>query len=165
MSLSIGGFSPYSYGTMGTTEYSRLKTDGALGEEMSAAEEKALKKAGLIECEACATRMYQDGSDENDVSFKAPGHIDPGSSAATVMGHEQEHVANAYQSANDKGGKVVSATVSLETAVCPECGRSYVAGGQTNTMIKYNTDTPYGESKKNFDAANNAIGKNINLAV
>ena len=43
---------------------------------------QAGKKVSPAQCQTCATRMYKDGSDENDVSFKAPGHIDPGASAA-----------------------------------------------------------------------------------
>ena len=51
-----------------------------------------LKRTGQIECQACKERKYQDGSNDPGVSFKAPGHISPESSAAVVMSHEQEHV-------------------------------------------------------------------------
>lgn len=154
MSLSIGGYNPFMNSVYGTTEY---------GKNMSVAEEKALKRSGAVECETCANRKYQDGSDEMDVSFKAPGHISPQASAATVMAHEQQHVSNAYSKAGENNGKVVSASVTLHTSICPECGRSYVSGGVTNTAIKYSNDS-YGASKKSYDAANGAVGGNIDLA-
>lgn len=131
--------------------------------ELSEAQIKALKRSGAIECESCKNRKYVDGSNEADVSFKAPGHISPASSGAVVMAHEQQHVSNAHQK-EAKGGRVLSATVTLNTAVCPECGRSYTSGGETRTKIAYNEDNPYGKNAKKFDAAN-IIGANIDVAV
>ncbi|MCR5154329.1 MAG: hypothetical protein K6B75_05725 [Lachnospiraceae bacterium] len=90
------------------------------------------------ECETCKNRKYVDGSNENDVSFKTPGHIDPGASAAVVASHEYEHVANARQKGNEENTELVSATVTLKTSVCPECGRVYCSGGETRTIIRYN---------------------------
>ena len=81
------------------------------------------------ECATCASRTYQDSSTDAGVSFKAPGKIDPSFSAATVMGHEQEHVSIAQARAEEKGGRIIAA-VTLKTAICPECGRVYVAGGE-----------------------------------
>ena len=115
------------------------------------AETKALKRSGAIECQTCKNRKYQDGSDEM-VSFKAPGHISPQASGSRVRAHEQEHVSNAYSKAADGDGKVISASVSLKTAICSECGRSYVSGGTTTTQIKYNMDNPYEENKKKYEA-------------
>lgn len=146
-----------------------IKTDGNVTEGMSDAEVKSLKRAGVIECETCASRLYQDGSNEDDVSFKAPGHIDPGSSAGTVMAHEQEHVANAYEKAADSGGKVLSASVTLHQAICPECGRSYVSGGLTRTAISHGAEdsksNPYIDNLKNFNLANGGAGNRFNSAV
>ena len=34
------------------------------------------------ECETCENRTYVDGSNENDVSFKSPGHIAPEAAAS-----------------------------------------------------------------------------------
>ena len=63
------------------------------------------------------------------------------------------HVTNAYQKAAEKNGQVKSATVTLQTAICPECGTSYVAGGQTKTSISYpNATNPYQQNKKALDA-------------
>ena len=98
------------------------------------------------------------------VSFKSAAHISPEASAARVMSHEMEHVSNAYEKAAEKGGKVISCGVSLKTAICPECGRSYVSGGLTRTAIAYpNEKNPYTKDIKsvqgmalrgsNFDAA------------
>lgn len=116
------------------------------------------------ECETCKHRKYQDGSDEM-VSFKSAAHIDPGSAAAKVRSHEQEHVSNAYKKAAKGNGQVINASVSIKTAVCPECGRTYVAGGTTNTQIKYyNEDNPYQKSLKSGDRAKYS-GMNVDMAV
>lgn len=126
---------------------------------------KALKRTGQVECATCASRKYQDGSDETDVSFKAPGHIAPEASGAVVAAHERQHVANAYESAGREGGKVLQASVTLKMGVCPECGRSYVAGGVTNTMIKYNEENPYSRNAKSYDRAAGLVGSVIDYAV
>ena len=94
---------------------------------LSSAEINGLKKTGQIECSTCATRMYQDGSDEN-VSFKSAAHISPTAAGAAVRSHEGEHVSNAYKKAAMNNGKVMSTGVAIHMSVCPECGRSYVSG-------------------------------------
>lgn len=124
------------------------------------------KKSSPAECQTCKERKYQDGSDEQ-VSFKSASHISPQASAARVRGHEQEHVSNAYKKAAEGNGKVMQASVSLKTAVCPECGRSYVAGGTTTTRIAYkkeNNDNPYFKNlKAQLDDA--VKGQNMDYAV
>ena len=115
------------------------------------------------ECETCKNRKYQDGSDEM-VSFKSAAHISPAASASRVRAHEQEHVNNAYSKAAKNNGKVLSASVALKSAVCPECGRSYVAGGTTTTQIKYSDESnPYTQNKKSQDALS-LIGNHLDLA-
>lgn len=122
------------------------------------------RKSSPAECETCKNRKYQDGSDEM-VSFKSAAHISPEASAARVRAHEQEHVSNAYKKAAKGNGKVLAASVSLKTAVCPECGRSYVAGGTTSTKIQYSDESnPYQKNKKSADAAA-FTGMNLDLAV
>lgn len=122
------------------------------------------RRSSPAECQTCKERKYQDGSDEN-VSFKSAQHISPQAAAARVRGHEQEHVANAYSKAQKDGGKVVNASVSIHTAVCPECGRTYVSGGTTHTMIKYNNEkNPYVQDKKANDALG-LKGQSVDLAV
>lgn len=111
------------------------------------------RKSSPAECQTCTSRKYQDGSNEN-VSFKTAQHISPQASASRVRAHEQEHVSNAYTKASRNNGKVISANVALQTAICPECGRSYVSGGTTTTQIKYyNEDNPYQKDLKATDAA------------
>lgn len=116
------------------------------------------------ECQTCKNRKYQDGSDEM-VSFKSPQHISPESAASAVRAHEQEHVSNAYKKAAQKDGKVISASVSIHTGVCPECGRTYVTGGTTRTQIKYfNEDNPYQQALKSSDHTKYS-GMNLDYAV
>lgn len=122
---------------------------------------KVGRKSSPANCETCRNRRYVDGSDEGDVSFKAPGHISPQQSAAAVMAHEQEHVANAYEKEADGKHKVISANVSLKHAVCPECGTSYVAGGLTRTTVgTKKMMTPYAQAKEAMKQM--SIGSKIN---
>lgn len=123
----------------------------------------SMKHAGKLHCATCASRKYQDGSDEN-VSFKSAAHISPEASAAKVSAHEQEHVSNAFKKAEQNGGKVVQASVSLKTAVCPECGKCYVAGGLTRTRISYNENNPYDNDRK-IQHHHALAGRHINYAV
>lgn len=124
-------------------------------------EKQAGKKSSPAECETCRERKYQDGSDE-DVSFKAPAHIDPNAAASRVRSHEQEHVSNAYKKAAEDNGKVISCNVSIHTSICPECGRTYVSGGTTATQIKYyNEENPYQKDMKASDAAGKYRGMNF----
>ena len=110
----------------------------------------------LVLLVACSTnnapQQDADGSDEN-VSYKSAAHIAPGAAGNAVRAHEGEHVSNAYTKASQNNGKVISASVSIHTSVCPECGRTYVSGGTTNTMIKYpNESNPYQQERKSQDA-------------
>lgn len=110
------------------------------------------KQSSPAECEACNTRKYMDVSDES-VSFQTPTHISPEDSFQRVSAHEKEHVSNAYSKASSDNGKVVSAFVTLNSKICPECGRSYISGGETTTQIKYFNETnPYQQQLKNEDA-------------
>lgn len=116
------------------------------------------------ECQTCKNRKYQDGSDEM-VSFKSAAHISPEASGAAVRAHEQEHVSNAFSKAATGNGKVLRASVTLKTAICPECGRSYIAGGTTSTQIKYyNEDNPYQKELKAADRGKYG-GMNMDLKV
>ena len=156
----INGVNAYSQSYTNTIQYRNTGETQPTEQQL-----RAMKRNGAVRCEECATRTYVDGSNESDVSFKAPGHISPQASAATVMAHEQEHVANAYQSAGQKNGQVIRATVTLDHAICSECGRSYVSGGTTGTTIKYTESNPYGANAKAFDAANGAVGGNLDIAL
>lgn len=164
-----GGYNGYtSVGNAGQTGMANAHNSGQVGDKAtrkSANPDDQVKgghKSSPSECKTCKSRKYQDGSNETDVSFKAPGHISPQASAGTVRAHEQQHVSNAYQKAAKGDGKVISATVSLRTAICPECGTAYVAGGETRTAISYSVEkpNPYKENQKALDAMNK-IGSNI----
>ena len=136
--------------------------DGEEDDEVQA-DKKPGRKSSPAECETCKNRKYQDGSNEM-VSFKAAGHIDPSNAAMVVMGHEQEHVSNAYRKAALGGGEVQRASVRLETSICPECGRTYISGGETTTQIKYyNESNPYQKDMKESDAVNKYRGANVDM--
>ena len=123
------------------------------------------KKSSPAECETCSERKYQDGSNEGNVSFKTASHISPSAAGSAVRAHEGEHVSNAYKKAAQNNGKVLQASVSIHTSVCPECGRSYVSGGTTKTQIKYyNEENPYQQNLKASDKTKYS-GMNINRAV
>lgn len=137
-------------------------------ELQEAQEEERRERLGIEdpseECQTCKNRKYQDGSDEM-VSFKSAAHLSPESAGSAVRAHEQEHVSNAYQKAAVNDGKVISASVSIHTAICPECGRTYVSGGTTHTQIKYyNEDNPYQKDLKLADQTKYS-GMNADYAV
>ncbi len=122
--------------------------DGKQPEDITDAE----KTGEPEECETCKNRTYVDGSNENDVSFKTPGHISPESAASRVMAHEYEHVRNAYQEDKEEGKELVSVSVSLKTAVCPECGKTYVAGGETRTTMRSGAEeNPYAKQQETYN--------------
>lgn len=140
----------------------------AMSPQQKKEEVETKKRMGIedasTECQTCKNRKYKDGSDEM-VSFKSPTHLSPESAGAAVRSHEQEHVSNAYAKEATGNAKVVSATVSIHTAICPECGRSYVSGGTTSTQIKYyNEENPYQQDLKAADYTKYA-GMNANYAV
>ena len=127
------------------------KEDDMLQDEETKIEEKDDEHSMGEECETCANRKYQDGSDEM-VSFKSATHISPEAAATAVRAHEGEHVTNAYDKAAKNDGEVLNASVAIHTSVCPECGRTYVSGGTTTTTIRYNKDS-YAQNSKSQDAS------------
>lgn len=102
--------------------------------EDSKVSDRLLKRLGLKECETCSERRYQDESSDPGVSFKSPTHIAPESAGAAVAAHEQEHVRNQQTKAAQEEKQVVSQSVQLYTSTCPECGKTYVSGGETRTV-------------------------------
>ena len=93
-----------------------------------------------LECQTCDSRRYQDVSDDPSVSFQSPTNISPGQSASAVAAHEAEHLANERANAESDGREIISQTVRLKTAICPECGVSYVSGGETRTISRPKVD-------------------------
>lgn len=163
----IGRSSEFGYGYAGRTnspeQDNRIQKPEDLEKEKKTKERMGIQDPAE-ECQTCKSRKYKDGSDEM-VSFKTPTHISPESAAAAVRAHEQEHVTNAYSDAATKNGKVISASVSIHTAICPECGRTYISGGTTHTQIKYfNEDNPYQKGLKSADRAKYS-GMNLDYAV
>ena len=126
--------------------------------------DSSAKVNDVTECTTCENRLYVDGSNESDVSFKAPGHISPEQSYYKVLSHEQEHVANAVAKGNEPGSMLISATVSLQMETCPECGRRYVAGGLTKTAIQYTESNPYDNGRKLIEGSF-FKGQNIDKAI
>lgn len=108
-------------------------------------------------CKTCEERKYQDGSNDAGVSFKTPTRIDPSQVASAVRGHEMEHVYREQAKAKQEGRKVVSQTVTLHTAICPECGKVYISGGTTRTATMANNNSQ-------AEAAAASSGKDNNAA-
>ena len=117
----------------------RIRYDGEdepsvpVDEDASQGVEGAQKALEEGKCETCEKRKYQDGSDDMGVSFQTPTRVDP------VRGHEQEHVVREQAKAQREDRKVVSQSVTLHTAICPECGKTYISGGTTRTTTAANT--------------------------
>lgn len=88
------------------------------------------------ECQTCAERKYQDGSNDPGVSFKTATHLSPEEAAAAVRGHEMEHVVRNQAKASREGREIVSQSVTIHTDICPECGRVYTSGGTTRTVSR-----------------------------
>ena len=171
--MSIGGYQPNSYfspyGNV-SGSYGRPNVNGANPEQnkiLGKQEDEDSKRFGIKDpnekCETCENRKYQDGSDEHNVSFKVAAHIDPNAAASAVRAHEGQHVSNAYKKASQDNGKVLRASVTIHTSICPECGRSYVSGGTTHTQIKYyNEENPYQKDLKQTDGLK-YTGMNVDL--
>lgn len=139
-------------GITGLSGYGYYANTNAIGNTLAAVNDADNNRTNRVdssgECQTCKNRKYQDGSNEN-VSFKSAAHVAPQAAAGAIRAHEGEHVSNAYTKAAENNGKVVNASVTIHTSICPECGKSYVSGGTTNTTIKYaNESNPYVKNLK-----------------
>lgn len=112
-------------------EEGRTEQDGA---------RSSLQKQRIGECQTCKDRKYQDGSNDPGVSCKTPTRFAPETAASAVRSHELEHVNREQDKARQSGRKVVSQSVTYHTAICPECGKAYVSGGETRTVTKGKDD-------------------------
>ena len=112
------------------------------------------------ECQTCKNRKYQDGSDDPGVSFKSPGKIDPASAEAVVRSHEYEHVNHNQAKASREDREVIYQSVIIKHGICPECGDTYVTGGETTTVTKKAADDRFSAGLKDKEQ-----GKVINLLV
>lgn len=93
-------------------------------------------RTGKAECATCASRTYVDKSNDSSVSFQTPTHVPAAQSFSAVAGHEAEHVRNENTKAVAEKREVVSSSVTISYAICPECGASYASGGLTRTVTK-----------------------------
>lgn len=159
---AIGGYGSIPYGSY-MPNFSSAGKSQAIQNPGESDKVSPGRKSSPAECQTCKERKYQDGSNEM-VSFKSAAHISPSASGSVVRAHENEHVRNAYSKASDGNGKVLQASVSLKTAICPECGTSYVSGGETRTRIQYtNEQNPYQQNRKSADYGS-IVGNNVDLA-
>ncbi len=136
-------------GGPGTEKDAAAKLPGTPSAELGV--EGAQKNAEEGECQTCKERKYQDGSDDAGVSFKTPTRIAPEQAAAAVRGHEMEHVVRERAAAAREDRRVISQSVTMHTAICPECGTVYVSGGVTRTTTAANPqpEQPEKEQQKN----------------
>lgn len=131
--------------------YPEAEMPKPLGQEEEAVGAEAAQKAAEEgECQTCKERKYQDGSDDPGVSFKTAAHIAPEVAGAAVRGHEMEHVVREQAKAKREGKHVVSQSVTIHTAICPECGKAYVSGGttRTTTAAESNLEQPVYKGEK-----------------
>lgn len=124
------------------TELSKLeRTSDDKENKEKAAEIK--RRFDSFECQTCKNRRYKDQSDDSGVSFQTASHIDPSAAYSAVRSHENEHVARNKTKAEQHGQKIAYQTVTINRAICPECGRSYVSGGVTHTVTKADNSAKY----------------------
>ena len=130
-------------------ELTKYKTELSKLEKNSDDKENDEKTADMkrrfdsFECQTCKNRRYQDQSDDSGVSFQTASHIDPSAAYSAVRSHENEHVARNKTQAEQHGQKIAYQTVTINRAICPECGRSYVSGGVTHTVTKADDSAKY----------------------
>lgn len=130
-------------------ELTKYKTELSKLEKNSDDKENDEKTADMkrrfdsFECQTCKNRRYQDQSDDSGVSFQTASHIDPSAAYSAVRSHENEHVARNKTQAEQHGQKIAYQTVTINRAICPECGRSYVSGGVTHTVTKADNSAKY----------------------
>ena len=129
--------------------------------ETSPTEQEPMKSAREVfedgQCQTCENRKYQDGSDDPGVSFKTATNLSPEEAATAVRGHEMEHVVREQAKASREDRQVISQSVTIKTAICPECGTVYASGGTTRTVTKGNSDSiPEGDPVQNAEATSPA---------
>lgn len=107
---------------------------GVQKKDVTKAEKKEDEDIGS--CKTCSERRYQDGSDDSGVSFQSPTRINPQQTAAMVRSHENEHYSREATKAKIEDKDVLVNNIRLHSAVCPDCGKIYVSGGETTTVTK-----------------------------
>lgn len=153
MRISAEGQSP-----RGMIPAASAVSQGEAGKSNPGGSQNGRRSFDSYDCETCKNRTYQDGSDDPGVSFKTPTKLSPDKAASAVRAHENEHVNREQASAVREDRKVVSQSVTYHSAICPECGTSYVSGGTTRTVTK-------GQVEKTYGLVSEEKGKNLDLAV
>lgn len=120
-------------------EQEQVKADALRGRGIRAVSGKP--DTDTYECQTCKNRRYQDGSNDPGVSFKTPTRLSPERAAFAVRSHEMEHVARARMDAQREDAEIVSQTVTYRTGICPECGKTYIAGGTTRIVFRSTPNT------------------------
>lgn len=165
MNISPIGSTSYMYPAIGSNAIgqavnavSKVNSITPVGQNST----NSIGKVSPSECQTCKSRKYMDVSNDSDVSFQAPTHVSPQASYGAVASHEQQHVSNAISEGSQPGNELVSSSVTLKMAVCPECGTPFVAGGVTNTTMRYNTSNPYEQARKSIEGSM-LKGMNVDL--
>lgn len=129
---------PWEKTTSAENKNDNLKTDRQKAEEEHSKNKHDgfQKDCPLCQCETCRNRRYQDGSDDSAVSFQAPTKMSPTKASTMVKSHEMEHVRREQFKAKEEDKQIVSQSVQIKTARCPECGKTYVSGGLTRTTTR-----------------------------
>lgn len=137
--------------------------------------ESPLSSAGPVApprtgCKTCASRVYQDGSNDSGVSFQTPSGMPASLSGVRVASHEGEHVTRETGQASEDGRTVLQKKVTLQAAFCPECGRMYYKGGQISMTTTGNQSEQNGNADSAFSVQNaasilGAVGENIDTYV
>ncbi len=99
-------------------------------------QKKEVNKTKTGECQTCKERRYQDGSLDSGVSFKSPTKLTPDQAASAVISHEKEHYTREASKAESENKDVLVNSIRLQSAICPDCGRSYISGGETTTVTR-----------------------------
>jgi hypothetical protein len=121
-------------GASGSVDARAAGVTGRRGDVAGSDGAAAVGRSG--ECQTCKRRKYSDRSSDPTVSFQTPTSLSPEQASTAVRAHEQQHVVHEQARARENGQRVVSQNVTIHSAICPECGRSYVSGGTTTTTTK-----------------------------
>ncbi|MBQ8177319.1 MAG: hypothetical protein IJ035_09840 [Oscillospiraceae bacterium] len=123
--------------------YGRYGGNIELAHDKISEENDKKRRFDSFECKTCENRRYQDGSDDMGVSFQTPTKLNPNEAAARVKSHEMEHVGRNQAKAEREGREIVSQSVTLNTDICPECGKVYISGGLTRTVTRGAADSRF----------------------
>jgi hypothetical protein len=110
--------------------------------EVTAAGVREKSITDLANCVTCSNRTYQDKSSDGGVSMQSPTQLSPEQAASAVPAHEAEHAARDAAQAKSEGREVISNTIRIFTSTCPECGKTFVSGGESRTVTGKREDEP-----------------------